>query len=146
MYLGCLVHSRPSGSKIALVWLTCSCTWVCMLACMQKLWESGGMLPQEMFLNLMLWDGFWGYFGTQNITTRFVVMFWVICADDTQTSRLKAKGQKCYLSQNIGPAIARPAGPAPPPLTGVLTIQFSITYSMQEQRGRLKGWSILPCE
>ena len=48
-----------------------------------------GMLPQENFLNLTLWDGFWGYFGAQNITTNFcfspgmVTAFWF-------TSRLHA--------------------------------------------------------
>ena len=29
---------------------------------------------------------------------------------------LQVKGQRCYLSQNIGPAVAGSAGPAPPPL------------------------------
>ena len=36
---------------------------------------------------------------------------------DMRTSRLKAKGRRCYLSQKIGPAVAGSAGPAPPPLT-----------------------------
>ena len=39
-----------------------------------------------------------------------------ICTDDTRASRLQAKGCRCYLSQNIGPVVARSAGPAPPPL------------------------------
>ena len=39
-----------------------------------------------------------------------------ICTDDTQASRLQVKGRQYYLSQNIGPAVARSAGPAPPPL------------------------------
>ena len=62
-----------------------SCTWVCTLACMQKLGGSGDMLPQENFLNLMFWDDFWGYFGTQNITTNLCMVpeFWF-------TSRLHA--------------------------------------------------------
>ena len=45
---------RPGGSKIALVQLTCSCTRVCTLACTHKLERSGGMLPHENLLNLML--------------------------------------------------------------------------------------------
>ena len=39
-----------------------------------------------------------------------------LCADDTQASRLQANGRRCYLSQNIGPAVAVSARPAPPPL------------------------------
>ena len=50
------------------------------------------------------------------VRTVMFVRAW-ICADDTRTSRLKAKGWKCYLSQNIGPAVAGPTGPAPPPLS-----------------------------
>ena len=67
---------RPGGSKIALVQLTCSCTRVCTLACTHKLERSGGMLPHENLLNLMLWDGFWGYFFTHNITTRKCTTLW----------------------------------------------------------------------
>ena len=73
---------KPGRNKIPLVWLTGACTQV------QKLRGSGGMLPQENFLNLMLGDGFWGYFGAQNITTIFcfspcmVTGFW-------STSRLQ---------------------------------------------------------
>ena len=37
-------------------------------------------------------------------------------SDDTWTSRLKAKGQRYYLSQNIGTAVAGSAGPAPQPV------------------------------
>ena len=36
--------------------------------------------------------------------------------DDTQASRLQAKGWRCYLSQIIGLAVAGSTGPAPPPL------------------------------
>ena len=39
-----------------------------------------------------------------------------ICTDDTRASHLQVKGQRCYLSQNIGLAVAGSAGPAPPPL------------------------------
>ena len=39
----------------------------------------------------------------------------MICIDDTRASRLQAKGRRWYLSQNIGPAVAESAGPAPPP-------------------------------
>ena len=46
-----------------------------------------------------------------------VTFVWAwICTDNTQTSRLKAKGRRCYLSQNIGPAVAGSARLAPPPL------------------------------
>ena len=37
-----------------------------------------------------------------------------ICTEDT--FHLEAKGRRCYLSQNIGPAVAGSAGPAPLPL------------------------------
>ena len=33
-----------------------------------------------------------------------------------RASRPQAKDRRCYLSQNIGPAVAGSAGPAPPPL------------------------------
>ena len=36
-----------------------------------------------------------------------------ICTDDTRASRQQAKGQRCYLSQNIGLVVAGSAGPAP---------------------------------
>ena len=47
-----LPHYRPSGSKIALVWLTGICGRYVSVT--QKLGGCGGMLPQENFLNLML--------------------------------------------------------------------------------------------
>ena len=34
----------------------------------------------------------------------------------TRATRLQAKGWRCYLSQNIGLAVAGSAGPTPPPL------------------------------
>ena len=39
-----------------------------------------------------------------------------ICTDDMQASRLQAKRRRCYLIQNIGPAVTGSARPAPPPL------------------------------
>ena len=48
-----------------------------------------GMLPQENFLNLTLWDGFWGYFGAQNITTNFCFSYGMVTAF-WFTSRLHA--------------------------------------------------------
>ena len=47
----------------------CTSTRVRMLALTKKLGGSGGMLPQKKFLNLMLLDGFLGYFLAQNSTT-----------------------------------------------------------------------------
>ena len=41
---------------------------------------------------------------------------WHESVDDTRTSLLQAKGRQCYLSQNIGLAVTRSAGPALPPL------------------------------
>ena len=42
-----------------------------------------------------------------------VKLTWVwICADDAHASRLQAKGRQHHLSQNIGPAVTRSAGPA----------------------------------
>ena len=38
------------------------------------------------------------------------------CTDNRRASRLQTKVQRCYLGQNIGPAVAGSAGPAPPPL------------------------------
>ena len=49
------------------------------------------------------------------IRTVTFVRAW-ICTDDMRASRLQAKGRRYYLSQNIGPAVAGSAGPAPPPL------------------------------
>ena len=43
-------------------------TWMCACIGMPKharLGGSGGMLPQEIFRNQMLWDCFWGHFGTK---------------------------------------------------------------------------------
>ena len=37
-----------------------------------------------------------------------------ICTDDTRASRLQAKTRGCYLTRNIGPAVAGSARPAPP--------------------------------
>ena len=47
---------------------------------------------------------------------RTFVRAW-ICTDDTRASRLQAKGRRCYLSQNIGPAVTGSAGPARRPCT-----------------------------
>ena len=44
-----------------------------------------------------------------------VVWVGMICTDDMQASR-----RQCYVSQNIGPAVARSSGPAPLPLQRVL--------------------------
>jgi len=59
---------QAGGSKITLVRLIGTCTRVLMLPCMQKLWGSGGMLPQENVLNFGS-EMASGYFGAQNITT-----------------------------------------------------------------------------
>ena len=40
-----------------------------------------------------------------------------ICVGDMRVSRIQAKGRQHHLSQNIGPAIARSARPAPPALS-----------------------------
>ena len=43
-----------------------------------------------------------------------MVFVWAwICTDDTWASCQQAKGWRCYLSQNIGPAVAGFAGPFP---------------------------------
>ena len=44
-----------------------------------------------------------------------VVRAW-ICADNIYVSCLQVKGWRHHLSQNIGPAVTRSAGPAQPPL------------------------------
>ena len=50
-----------------------------------------------------------------------VAFVWAwICTDDIRASRQQAKGWRCYLSQNIGPAVAGSAGPPPPPLCRLL--------------------------
>ena len=49
------------------------------------------------------------------VWTVHVVRAW-ICTEDTRAFHLEAKGRRCYLSQNIGPAVAGSAGPAPLPL------------------------------
>ena len=50
------------------------------------------------------------------VRTLTFVRAWIY-TDDTRASRLQAcKGRRSYLSQNIGPAVAWSAGPAPPPL------------------------------
>ena len=54
------------------------------------------------------------------VWTVHIVWAW-ICTEDMWASRMQAKGRRCYLSQNIGPAIARSAGPAPP----VLLIRYT---------------------
>ena len=41
---------------------------------------------------------------------RTFVWAW-IGTDDTRASRLQVMGRRCYLSQNIGPAVARSAAP-----------------------------------
>ena len=56
--------------------------------------------------------------GLGNSKTVTFVRAW-IGTDDTRASRLHAIGQRCYLSQNIGPAVTGSAGPAPPPLPWV---------------------------
>ena len=45
----------------------------------------------------------------------------LICTDDTLASRLQAKDRRCYLSQNIGPAVAGSAGPAPLPAIMIMS-------------------------
>ena len=65
---------RPGGSKIALVWLTGTCTRVRTFGCTQKLGGSGGMFPQDIFFkfNVVRWPLCVCLrlliFGAQNIT------------------------------------------------------------------------------
>ena len=47
-----------------------------------------------------------------------------ICTEDKRASHLQAKGWRCYLSQNIGPAIAASAETAPPPLLKTYKVQL----------------------
>ena len=57
-----------------------------------------------------------------------------ICTDDTRASRQQAKGRRCYFSQNIGPAVAGSAGPAPSPLvlyTCTIFNKSSACYSIE---------------
>ena len=57
-----------------------------------------------------------------------------ICTDDPRASRQQAKGRRCYFSQNIGPAVAGSAGPAPPPLvlyTCTIFNKSSACYSIE---------------
>ena len=109
--------SRPGESKIALVWLIGTSTWVRTLVCMQKLGGSGGMLPQENhFQNLMLWDGFWGFFG-QNTTANFcfspilVTGFWFtsrLHGHSTHGHGTHGHGDKCNYSAHWSPPSQRP--------------------------------------
>ena len=81
---------RPGWIKIALARLTDTYTRVRTLACAQKLGGSGGMLPQEN-VNLMLWDGFWGYFGVPKhlcFSSGMVTGFWF-------SSMVCTHGDKC---------------------------------------------------
>ena len=60
----------------------------------------------------------WSFSGLRSSllrSDRTFVWAW-ICTDDTRASRLQVKGRRWYLGQNIGPAVAGSAGPAPPPL------------------------------
>ena len=50
-----------------------------------------------------------------SFTSESVVCAGMICTDDTWASRWQ-----CYLSQNLGLAVAGSSGPAPPPLQRVL--------------------------
>ena len=52
------------------------------------------------------------FFYVRTVTS---VRAWIY-TDDTGASRLQAKGRRCYLSQNFGPAVAGSAERAPPPL------------------------------
>ena len=58
-------------NKIPLVRLIGTCTRVRTLVCMQKLEGLEVCSPRKFFEFWMLWDGFWGYFMAQNITTHF---------------------------------------------------------------------------
>ena len=65
--------------------------------------------------------------------TMVLVRAW-ICTDDMRASRQQANGRRCYLSQNIGPAVAGSAGPAPPPLvlyTCTIFNKSSACYSIE---------------
>ena len=58
-----------------------------------------------------------------------------------------SKGRRCYLSQNIGPAVAGSAGPAPPSLIFILnfTIQFKwCTSDYKIQYGSYRPFTRLP--
>ena len=58
-----------------------------------------------------------------------------------------SKGRRCYLSVNIGPAVAGSAGPAPPPLIFILnfTIQFKwCTSDYKIQYGSYRPFTRLP--
>ena len=98
-----LPHYRPGGSKIALVWLTGICGRYVSVT--QKLGGCGGMLPQENFLNLMLWDGSWGYFGAQNVTaihcfspgmvTKFLFTSPLHCIEVSIHRRFQSPGEPC---------------------------------------------------
>ena len=74
-----------------------------------------GCLPQENFLNLMLWDGFWGYFGAQTLwfSPGMVTGFWF-------SSLVCAHGDKCpsAVSNPLGTMWrSDPGKNAPPPPT-----------------------------
>lgn len=52
-------------------WVFLACWWSWGSKCTQivTIHQAGACSPRKFFLSLMLWDGFWSYFGTQHITT-----------------------------------------------------------------------------